>query len=262
MSGELYPDPLRHPGHEIRHRPELAQPGGVRPHRAALPGYLPASGFPYRGVHFHGDCSSSAPVKEKPNSFVESGGDGFVTSGKSMLERPLKRALIADEIVIDAATNVAVLVLAINLSNPARPNLPIFEYASLQVIFGSYALLKWVPPVEYPFKVVFVSGTWEQVRLLTSVLFLRIATGGLLQAIVLTFSEQSELRIGIIRSKSNLDLDEPSSDSKGDVKPRKKFAVHINVALIFGGAATILAAGLAGGVFVALVKARDAFAVA
>jgi hypothetical protein len=163
--------------------------------------------------------------------------------------------------VIDAATNVAVLVLAINLSNPARPNLPIFEYASLQVIFGSYALLKWVPPVEYPIKVVFVSGTWEQVRLLTSILFLRIATGGLLQAIVLTFSEQSELRIGIIRSKCNLDLDEPSSDSKGDVKPKKKFAVHINVALILGGAATILAAGLAGGLFVALVKARDAFAV-
>jgi hypothetical protein len=130
--------------------------------------------------------------------------------------------------VIDAATNVAVLVLAINLSNPARPNLPIFEYASLQVIFGSYALLKWVPPVEYPFKVVFVSGTWEQVRLLTSVLSLRIATGGLLQAIVLTFSEQSELRIGILRSNCNLDLDEPSSDSKSDVKPKKKFAVNIN----------------------------------
>jgi hypothetical protein len=87
------------------------------------------------------------------------------------------------------------------------------------------------------------------------------AAGGPLQAIVLTFSEQSELRIGILRSNCNLDLDEPSSDSKGDVKPKTKFAVHVNVALILGGAATILAAGLAGGVFVALVKTRDALAV-
>jgi hypothetical protein len=90
MSGELYPYPLRHSGHEIRHRPELAQPGGLRPNRAALPGHLPASEFPHRGVHFHGDCSSPASVKEEPNSFVESGGDGVVTSGKSMLERLLK----------------------------------------------------------------------------------------------------------------------------------------------------------------------------
>ena len=66
--------------------------------------------------------------------------------------------------MIDAASNVAVLVLAINLSNPARPNLPPFELTSLQVVFMSYALLDWTPPAEYPVEAILFSGTWEQVQ--------------------------------------------------------------------------------------------------
>jgi hypothetical protein len=153
------------------------------------------------------------------------------------------------------------LVLAINLSSPTRPSVPIFEYASLQILFGTYVLLKWAPPAEYPFKAVLLSGTWEQVRLLISFLSLRIAAGALLQAIVLNISEQSELRIGILRSNCNLDLDDPSFDSKGNAKLRPRFAVNINISLILGLAATVLAISLVGAVFAALVKVRDALAV-
>lgn len=65
-----------------------------------------------------------------------------------------------------------------------------------------------------------------------SFLSLRLAAGGLLQAIVLAVSEQWDLRIGILRSQCNLDLDEPGSDLKGEDKPGKKFVVNVNVAMI------------------------------
>ncbi|KAE9362682.1 hypothetical protein N431DRAFT_499329 [Stipitochalara longipes BDJ] len=162
--------------------------------------------------------------------------------------------------VVDAATNVAVLVLVINLSNPARPNLPLFEFLSLWAAFCRYAGEARMPPSEYPIKAVLFSGTWEQARLLSSFLFLRIAAGALLQAIVITVSQQSELRIGIPRSNCNLDLDEPSFDTKGETKPKPKFAANVNVALILVGAAVTLVTAAIGGVFVVLVKTRDAFA--
>lgn len=166
-----------------------------------------------------------------------------------------------DQVVLDAASNVAILVMAINFSNPALPGGEVpFEAASLLLVHTPYLLLDWASPAEYPSKAVLFSGTWEQVRLLISFLFLRIAAGGLLQAIVLTVSEQSELRIGIIRSNHSLDLDEPSLDEKGEAKTEPKFALNVNVSLILASGASLLAAGLIGGVFVALVKTRDAFA--
>ena len=120
-----------------------------------------------------------------------------------------------------------------------------FEFASLLVVFGSYVLP--TQPAEYPFKAVVSSGTWEQVRLLTSFLSLRITAGGLLQAIVLNVSQHWDLRIGILRSRCNLDLDEPSSeDVKGNAKPKPKFELNVSVALILAAAvAAMLSACIA-----------------
>jgi hypothetical protein len=159
--------------------------------------------------------------------------------------------------VVDAAINVAVLVLAINISNPARPNLPLFEFGSLSVIFGGYALLEYGHSAEYPIKAFLFTGSWEQARLLSSFLFLRIAAGALLQAIVFQVSKQSELRIEILRSNCDLDLEKLSLEAK----PKPKFAANVNVALILFGAAVTVATGVVGVIFVALVKTRDAFAV-
>jgi len=151
-------------------------------------------------------------------------------------------------------------VLAIHLSNPARSNLPVLEYGSLFVVSCGYAWLKLIPFADYPIKAVFSTGTWEQIRLLSSFLFLRIAAGGLLQAIVLTVSKDSELRIGILRSNCDLDLDEPNFDAKDEAKPKPRFSVNVNISLILAGAALIVAIGVLGGVFVVSAKTRDAFA--
>ena len=94
---------------------------------------------------------------------------------------------------------------------------------------------------------------------MTSFLSLRIAAGGLLQAIVLTISEQWDLRIGILRSRCNLDLDEPSVKGEGDARPKPKFAANVNVSLILGGAAVVLASSVVGGLAVGVRKAREAF---
>jgi hypothetical protein len=164
-------------------------------------------------------------------------------------------------VVVDAAINVGILVLAINLSNPSHPNLiSFFEIASLVLIAASNTLILWKPSTNYPLKAVLTTGTWEQVRLLTSFLFLRISAGSPLQAILLAVSKDWELRIGVQRSGFNLDMDEPSSDLKGGTKTQKKFAVNLNLCLIIGGAVVVLAAGLIGGLYLVAVKASEAFA--
>lgn len=86
-----------------------------------------------------------------------------------------------------------------------------------------------------------------------SFLSLRLAAGGLLQAIVLTASEQWDLRIGILRSRCNLDLDEPGSDLKGEDKPGKKFAVNVNIAMILAGG-LLLAMWVIAGAALSLMK--------
>ena len=78
-----------------------------------------------------------------------------------------------------------------------------------------------------------------------------------MQAIVFQVSKQSELRIGILRSNCDLDLEKLSFEAK----PKPKFAANVNVALILFGAAVTVATGVVGVIFVALVKTRDAFAV-
>jgi hypothetical protein len=164
-------------------------------------------------------------------------------------------------IVVDAALNVGILILAINLSNPAHPqSIPFFEIASLVLIAATNTLILWKPESNYPLKAVFSTGTWEQVRLLTSFIFLRISAGAPLQAIIFAASKEWELRIGVQRSGCNLDLDEPSSTLKEDVKPQKKFQVNVNLALIIGGTTVVLAAIIIGGVFLVGVKAVQAFA--
>lgn len=160
----------------------------------------------------------------------------------------------------DAAINVAVLVLAINLPNPARPNFALVQLVSFAAVFGTYVLPVLAPSAEYPLRAVLISGTWEQVRLLTSFLFLRIAAGGLLQSIVLNVSQRGDWRIGILPSNCNLTLDDSSATPTSGPKPKNKFELNVSLGLILAGAATVLATGLVGGVFVALVKARDAFA--
>jgi hypothetical protein len=71
---------------------------------------------------------------------------------------------------------------------------------------------------------------------------LRIAAGGLIQAIVLNISEQWDLRVGILRSRCNLDLDEPSSeDVKENAKPKLKFKLNVSVALIIVAAVAVVA---------------------
>jgi hypothetical protein len=86
-----------------------------------------------------------------------------------------------------------------------------------------------------------------------SFLSLRLAAGGLLQAIVLTVSEQWDLRIGILHSRCNLDLDEPGSDLKGEDKPGKKFAVNVNIAIILAGG-LLLAVWVIAGAALSLMK--------
>jgi hypothetical protein len=163
-------------------------------------------------------------------------------------------------VVVDAAANVQVIVLGINLSNPTRPGPPLLKFAPLMLPFLFYLHATRKTPAEDPLRAVFISGTWEQVRLFTSFLFLRIAAGSFLQAIVLNVSEEGDWRIGVLRSSGSLDLDGPNPDVKGGLKPKSKFQLNVSIALIAGGAVMILAAGIVVGVFVGLVKARDAFA--
>jgi hypothetical protein len=164
-------------------------------------------------------------------------------------------------VVVDAAVNVGVLVLAINLSSPALPkSKPFFEISALVMIAVSKVLILGRHSVDYPLKAVLSNGTWEQLRLLTSFLFLRISAGAPLQAIVLLISEHWELRIGVTRSGCNLDLDEPSSGLKGEIKPQKNFAANVNLALILGGAGVVILAGVIGGGLFLVLKAIKAFA--
>lgn len=164
-------------------------------------------------------------------------------------------------VVVDAAVNVGVLVLAIGLSGPAHPkSKPFFEISALVMIAVSKVLILGRHSADYPLKAVLSNGTWEQLRLLTSFLFLRVSAGAPLQAIVLLISEHWELRIGVMRSGCNLDFDEPSSSLKGEIKPQKKFAANVNLALILGGAGVVILAGVIGGGFFLVLKAMEAFA--
>jgi hypothetical protein len=165
-------------------------------------------------------------------------------------------------VVVDAAVNVGVLVLAVNLSKPAHPNMPRFEISALILISSSTALILGRQSTDYPLKAAFLTGTWEQLRLLTSFLFLRISAGAPLQAIVLAVSEHWDVRIGILRSGYNLDLDEPGSSVKGveETNPPKKFAANVNLSLILGGAGVVVLAGVIGGGLAVVLKAMEAFA--
>jgi len=164
-------------------------------------------------------------------------------------------------VVVDAAVNVGVLVLAINLSDPSHPNAtPFSEIAALLLIAASNVLILGTDSPDYPLKAALWTGTWEQLRLLTSFLFLRLSAGAPLQAIVLAVSEQWDIRIGILKSGCSLDLDEPGSDLKGERKPRENFAANVNLALIIGSFGVIVTAGIIGGGLLLVLKAMEAFA--